>query len=252
MFFRSIEFLERCFRPHVLFTGGEETGGIGASEFSAKYSGLDVKYMIELDRRGTNDAVFYSCGNQEFQDYICDKTSFIKSWGSFSDISTLMSVFEVAGVNLSSGYFNEHSLEEYVDLKALWRTLNKVEVLLNDASNVGNYDAQIRKYTYNYPNQYNGGYANYFRKYDEFDEYDFDICKKCPLITEGCDDECFYSGSCKALFEAVYTDKFEDSFDIMYHITNTIDSPDDRVINGYNNKEHLKRVEKENEMDVIV
>lgn len=114
----------------VLLCEDEEKGGIGARKFTqAKYKHTDAKgkttekkyienlgvnYMIEFDRKGCSDAVFYSCDNKEFTNFVTDCTGFKFATGSFSDISTLMPASKIAGVNLSSGYYKAHTTDEYV------------------------------------------------------------------------------------------------------------------------------------------
>lgn len=113
----------------VLFTEDEEIGCVGARKFSdTKYvKNLDVNYMIELDRRGSKDAVFYSNGNKDFQEWICDKEiGFEKDTGSYSDICEIMETSGIAGVNLSCGYYKEHTLEEYVKIDEMETNINRV------------------------------------------------------------------------------------------------------------------------------
>ena len=59
----------------LLFTCNEETGGIGADMFCRCHqkgrlpAELDkLKFLIEIDRKGSNDAVYYSCANLNFED----------------------------------------------------------------------------------------------------------------------------------------------------------------------------------------
>ena len=98
-------------KPWLLFTCDEETGGYGADAFCSAYlkkklpKELDgLKMMIELDRKGKNDAVYYDCDNPAFEEYIKSK-GFVTECGTFSDISTLAPVLGVAAVNLSCGYY---------------------------------------------------------------------------------------------------------------------------------------------------
>ena len=105
------------FNCSVLFCEDEEVGGVGANKFikTELAKELEFNYMIEFDRKGKNDAVFYDCANDEFEIFITEefyKTSF----GSFSDISILAPFFGCAAVNLSCGYYNAHTTSEYVVL----------------------------------------------------------------------------------------------------------------------------------------
>ena len=60
--------------------------------------------------------------------------------GSFSDISILCPAWKVAGVNLSIGYQNEHSLAEMLIIHWMLETLDKVALMLEDAENAERYE----------------------------------------------------------------------------------------------------------------
>ena len=127
-------------KPWLLFTCDEEIGGIGAEMFANDYHfGYlpreldDVKMLIEIDRKGEDDAVYYSCANREFENYVTSK-GFTTSFGSFSDISVIAPDMGVAAVNLSSGYYNAHTLYEYIDRHQLDTTIKKVLSMVADAT----------------------------------------------------------------------------------------------------------------------
>lgn len=119
-------------RPSVIFTTDEEKGGVGASLLAAGPCPIPgLKYMIQLDRRGTNDCVFYDCYCPEFIDYV-ESFGFCERYGSFSDISFLMPEWQVCGVNLSVGYEDEHSYTEILNINPLYDTIRKVKQMLQD------------------------------------------------------------------------------------------------------------------------
>ncbi len=126
-------------KPWLLFTCDEETGGIGASTFCAHYGksklpeGLaEIKLLVELDRKGEKDAVYYNCENDEFEEYITSK-GFKTEWGSFSDISIIAPKLGVAAVNLSSGYHNAHTLHERINRNHLNAVVKKVNSIIADS-----------------------------------------------------------------------------------------------------------------------
>lgn len=128
-------------KPWLLFTCDEETGGVGAYKFSDMHSKgklpkeLDnLKILVEIDRKGKNDAVYYDCDNSDFETYITSK-GFKTEWGSFSDISVVAPELEVAAVNLSSGYYNAHTQHEYINKKQLNTIVRKVIEIVADAAN---------------------------------------------------------------------------------------------------------------------
>ena len=84
-----------------------------------------LKLIIEIDRRGSNDAVFYQCANIDFEKYIIGK-GFKTAQGSFSDILLIAPKLSIAAVNLSSGYYNAHSLHEYIIRSELESTTKKI------------------------------------------------------------------------------------------------------------------------------
>lgn len=120
-------------RCHVLFCEDEETGGIGAQKFAAGNIRPEINYMVELDRRGSNDAVFYDCSNPEFTEFVTG-FGFEEHMGSFSDISIIAPALKVAAVNISAGYYCEHSRHEYVDLRVMEKNIRLVGKMVSCAS----------------------------------------------------------------------------------------------------------------------
>lgn len=119
-------------KPWLLFTCEEEVGGLGAEQFCLKHQSKklpkeldDLKLLIEIDRKGKNDAVYYDCDNPEFEKYITSK-GFKTQYGSFTDISSIAPELGMAAVNLSSGYYNAHTQHEYINRKHLNKTVQKV------------------------------------------------------------------------------------------------------------------------------
>ena len=130
--FAIIQIIRSGLLPHVLFTTDEEMGCIGASMLtSIECPFKDLRYVIELDRRGSNDCVFYDCDNEDFVSYI-ESFGFSWNFGSFSDISILCPYWEKAGVNLSVGYYNEHSAGETLHIDQLLNTINRVKQMLSE------------------------------------------------------------------------------------------------------------------------
>lgn len=132
-----IEIIRNKVKPTIILTTDEEIGGAGAYSLINMFekAPCDIKYLIELDRRGSEDCVFYDCDNLEFEDYI-NTFGFKTAWGSFSDISIICPVWGIAGVNLSIGYYDEHSLIERLDVTQMFETTEKVVKLIKDASNI--------------------------------------------------------------------------------------------------------------------
>ena len=127
----SIMKILETYKPHVLFLEDEEKGCIGAGKAVERLYAPDVNFIIELDRRGINDCVFYDCGNKKFQEYI-ETFGFETKQGSFTDIVELSDAWQIASVNLSIGYFDEHTYSETIHIKLMEATINKVKNIIQD------------------------------------------------------------------------------------------------------------------------
>lgn len=146
--FSILKIVKAGYKPHIIFTTEEERGGIGATQLlikNPKCPFKELKYMIELDRAGTCDCVFYDCENDLFTEYI-ESFGFIEALGSFSDISILAPYWGIAAVNLSIGYENEHSYREVLHVGPLYRTIKRVIAMLKDADNIIEPFIYIRSY----------------------------------------------------------------------------------------------------------
>ncbi len=127
-------------KPWLLFTCDEETGGKGAHIFCKDHAKSklpeslgSLKFLIELDRKGSRDAVYYDCGNDAFEEYITSK-GFRTAQGSFSDISLIAPELGVAAVNLSSGYYNPHTLHEHINIEELEAAIGKTADMVAEAA----------------------------------------------------------------------------------------------------------------------
>ena len=200
-------------KPWLLFTCDEEIGGVGAKAFCDTYTarrltdGLnDLKMLIEIDRKGKNDAVYYDCDNRDFEEYITSK-GFKTAYGSFSDISLIAPKLGVAAVNLSSGYYNAHQLHEYIVRSEINAVIEKVVEIIAD---VGKKDFPKYEYIEGFDGYFEddywhyGGYGEFFKRggkeflarsrlaknqcrfldFDDEDEYDDEIPPRKELPRE--------------------------------------------------------------------
>lgn len=130
--FAIIQIIQSGLRPHIILTTDEEKGAIGANLLSKNGNPFkDLRYIIQLDRKGSNDCVFYNCNNIEFVEYV-ESFGFVEDHGTFTDISILCPAFGIAGVNLSIGYIHEHTYMETFSLNAFSKTVDKVKKMLTE------------------------------------------------------------------------------------------------------------------------
>lgn len=176
----------------VLFCEDEEIGGIGATKFTETKLAEELEekfnYLIEFDRRGDKDAVFYECDNKDFEDFIT-KDFYKKAYGSYSDICTVAPVLKAAAVNLSCGYYKAHTTDEYVVWDEMQRSIAKAIKILNRTTEKDKFEYipapisinDYMGYGYGsgfYEDYYNYGYGEnyyeitYLNAKDEYKTYD--------------------------------------------------------------------------------
>lgn len=135
--------------PSIIFTHDEEKGALGAEALVKDIPKplTRTNFILQLDRRGENDCVFYDCVNKKFIKYI-ESFGFKENMGSFSDISEICPAWGVAGANLSVGYYNEHTLTEILCVDYLYSTIEKVQKILSEETiPYFKYKAAPRKFT---------------------------------------------------------------------------------------------------------
>ena len=133
-----LEILNAGYRPSIIFTQGEEALGIGANTLVCKYKRSPFKKcnaLIELDRMGEKDCVFYQCDNPEFTEYI-ERFGYEKSLGSFSDISVIAPAWKIAAVNLSIGYLDEHTVAERLNIEWYQNSISRLCKILDNSINM--------------------------------------------------------------------------------------------------------------------
>lgn len=176
-------------RCPVLLTEDEEKGGVGARKFveatythvdengkpvKKKYiNELDVNYMIEFDRRGSNDAVYYGCDNKEFKQFVEENSGMKEDFGTYSDISTIMPASKIAGVNFSCGYYNAHQTNEYVIFDEMLDVIEAAKILIKEPCEKP-FEYVAKTYPkYDYREFYNRNYSQ-ASKYHQYSMFDSD------------------------------------------------------------------------------
>ncbi len=144
----------------VAFFVGEEIGCVGSSKCDMNFFS-DARFVIEPDRRGGNDLIAsisgYDIASTEFLsafDY--ESFGYKKTSGLMTDVLELVERgVGVACINLSCGYYNPHSDEEFTVIEDLLNALDLVEHIIITCTDVYAHEA-----TYSY-----GGYNSKWSKY---------------------------------------------------------------------------------------
>jgi hypothetical protein len=121
----------------LLVTNGEEHNQQGACWLKSHNKQIydeinrDHQFVIEFDRHNGGDFKCYDVGTDEFRSYVAQKTGYTEpDRRSSTDIKILCR--EIAGVNLSVGYHNEHHENEYLNIVEWRRTHEIVSTWLSE------------------------------------------------------------------------------------------------------------------------
>lgn len=120
----------------ILVTSGEEMGQM-ASNFLIKENqdlaeeiNTEHQFIVEFDRRNSKDYKCYEVGTDEFRKYIETVTGYKEpNRRSATDIRILCQ--KICGVNLSIGFYNEHSEDEYLVYEEWLSTLKMAQKWLS-------------------------------------------------------------------------------------------------------------------------
>lgn len=177
----------------VLFCEDEEIGCVGADKFvdflkdledeegaKAKYGvtsdDFKFNYIIELDRKGSKDAVFYELDNPDFEEFVTGDGDWEAEWGSFSDICSLAPTLGCAAVNLSCGYYRAHTKDEYVVLDELDECIEKTCRLIQKTTPEDKFEwiEAVRRYYSSAGSSWSNAWGEYDSYGDSYytDEYD--------------------------------------------------------------------------------
>lgn len=163
-------------RPTIIFCEDEEVGGVGSRKFVKTKFIKDLEkmyFLIELDRKGSDDLVYYSDENTDFHKYLEELTGYNKNFGSFSDISVLSPACGISSVNISCGYYNAHTKSEYVVMEEMNRSIQTtIKIIKDGLKRKEQFKYQERKIEYrkttDYEYYYPKGYSNWFNSsYEE-------------------------------------------------------------------------------------
>jgi len=124
-----LELLEVLPYAKAVFFTKEEVGGLGAKESDLTFF-VDCAFVIEIDRKGSSDLIQESGAATLCSDVFAEKLSsygFIKAHGLFTDANVLSNRgVGINLVNVSAGYYNAHSGDEYVNLAELRQNIHKI------------------------------------------------------------------------------------------------------------------------------
>ena len=124
------EMMKRNTNAIFILTDLEEVGGIGAGDcaYNDYFQDLaehNISCLLELDRENRDHCATYGYDNGELI-AVFKEAGYKEEMGSYTDVVSLSEQCDIACVNLSVGYYNQHTKREYLVIEELAQTLNFV------------------------------------------------------------------------------------------------------------------------------
>ena len=127
----------------AIFLNGEESGCLGAIELAEEYTDFDdifnplnnnVQCLIEIDRHGHNEVVFYDLDYPDFERAFINvyEKNISPAW---TDIAVLGPMWNIAAANVSAGYYKEHSQNEHMTFSDFVLAENRLRCVLKKFEN---------------------------------------------------------------------------------------------------------------------
>jgi len=167
--------LRQQYRVPIVLTMAEERGGLGAKAFCRTFGDAHsdnpqdyfpipgTKFLIELDRSGT-DYVTYNFLPRTYIDLMSDLDIY-EGFGSYSDVCDLTDEFGIPSINLGTGYYDEHTSNETLNVNQ-WRN-QRSSVVPKIMEAVCNIETPI----YIAPNSSSYYYGNYYGGTNSYSSY---------------------------------------------------------------------------------
>lgn len=119
----------------IAFFSGEESGCVGSCRADMDFF-ADVRFVIEPDRRGFSDIItsiggLDICSLEFLEAMPYEKYGFKETRGAMTDVETLVSQgIGVACINVSCGYYEPHTSDEYVIKEDMLNTLAFIDEVI--------------------------------------------------------------------------------------------------------------------------
>lgn len=171
----ALKLLERFDAVKAAFFVGEEVGCIGSRAVDMKFFD-DCRFVLQCDRKNGSDFIDTACGTalcstvfksaMRIEDFGYKVTT-----GLSTDVETLKTRgLAVSCCNLSCGYYNPHSIDEYTDFSELENCLELCEYAFKNIVTVQKHK-HIAKYNLpSYSGQNKYGFGSYMSQYNHDDD----------------------------------------------------------------------------------
>ena len=149
----ALKCLQKFSEIKVAFFASEEVGCIGSSKAKMDFF-EDCRFVIQPDRRGSNDLVtnisgLSLCSDEFIRDIQPQMFGYKETDGLMTDIEQLKEQgLNVSCINLSCGYYEPHTDNEYTDKNDLLNCLRFIEYIITNCNKVYRYEAEYDERAY--------------------------------------------------------------------------------------------------------
>jgi len=228
--FVALQALEKTDNIKVAFFRDEEVGCVGSGVADMSFFS-DVGFVLQCDRRGYADFVssIYSTKlySDEFSQAVAPYLSQydrVEADGGLTDVYQLTkNGLEVSVANMSCGYYDPHSENEYIIISEVFRTADFVQDVIDNLGGtkftIKTADREVlskwaksRYYSYGDSWSYNDRYSDYIDAdvYDSKDDTDDLVCTCCGTYGELEYDESVQMHWCHSCQDYIDDDDIED------------------------------------------
>ena len=149
----ALKSLQRFDEIKVAFFVSEEVGCIGSSKAKMEFF-EDCRFVIQPDRRGSQDLItsisgLTLCSDEFIKDIQPQMFGYKETDGLMTDIEQLKeNGLDVSCINLSCGYYEPHTDNEYTDKKDLLNCLRFIEHIITNCKKVYRHEAKFEERAY--------------------------------------------------------------------------------------------------------
>lgn len=131
---------------------GEEVGCVGSSQANMTFFD-NVRFVIEPDRRGASDLITTIGYTELCSDEFIEATNYAdfgydEMNGMMTDVQTLKhNGLKVSCINMSCGYYDPHTEDEYVVKKDMINAMKFVDNIISNCTSVYSHELKVQDYS---------------------------------------------------------------------------------------------------------
>lgn len=146
----ALKALEKYENLKCVFFVEEESGGFGSKYCNINFF-KNCRFIIQCDRRGNSDLVTDIYGIKLASDHFIKSinpkfNNYKETHGMFTDVYNLVKRnVGISCINISCGYYNPHTDEEYTRVEDLYKCQNFVDYIISNCTSIYKHQLTLSK-----------------------------------------------------------------------------------------------------------